>query len=296
MRSLMVISFVVSLVLAGCSRAEREPTGNTKSAPPADAPATGTPGASGSPASGTTTLAPLSIDDAEDFVTSWCGSGTLTNVRQLDADDYLVSSDGIPAWILGLMKNFELVKLRLSDTGGFGWSDGEAEVGQLIEDVKKEPTYNAMLPTGKMILADFSSGSGCRKTSIVIDALAAAYLKKLKDASSADAITCEKKSRGDFHRLDIKSPALPTNESTFSGCDSGLTQTLVGHASTGTLTVVDESAILLDDQVTDISLTSYIIEADGSAQFLRSDGALKFYSRMISEPDVSRGRGQARSE
>ena len=47
MRSLMVISFVVSLVLAGCSRANREPTGNTKSTPSADAPATGAPGASG---------------------------------------------------------------------------------------------------------------------------------------------------------------------------------------------------------------------------------------------------------
>ena len=288
MQSLLVISFLVSVVLASCSKAERPlASGDVKTAPPTPS----APAVNGAPAAGTTTLVPLSIDDAEDFVTSWCGSGTLTNLRKLDADDYLISSDGVPTWILA-WNNWELAKLRVfPDTGGFGWSDGEAEVGRLIEGVKKDPTFKAILPTGKMILADFSSGSGCRKTSIVIDALAAAYLKKLKDASSANALTCEKKSQGDFHRLAIKAPALPTDNSSFSGCDSGLTTTLVGHASTGTLTVVDEYAMLMDGQrLTDISLKSFILEADGSAQFMRSDGALKFLTRSFTDSTESQGR------
>jgi len=292
MRSLMVISFLVGFVLTGCSRADRGPTANTKSSPPADAPATVAPGA---PAAGTTTLSPLSIDDAEAFVTSWCGSGTLTNLRQLDADDYLVSDD-VPAWILA-GKKWQLAKSKILATGLFHQREDDEELARMVEGVKKVPQYKAMLPTGKLILADFSSGSGCRKTSIVIDALAAAYLKKLKDASSANALTCEKKSQGGFHRLIFKVPAmnavLGEGDPSISSCHAGIAVTFVGHASAGTMSLVSESAILMGDRLRGLGLRSFIFEADGSAQFLRSDGVLKFFSDTFSESGYGSGSDES---
>ena len=70
---------------------DRGPSGNTKSAPSADAPATGTPGASGAPAAGTTTLAPLSCVDpfspqgalADISIAGWGVKGVLIADRRI---------------------------------------------------------------------------------------------------------------------------------------------------------------------------------------------------------------------
>ena len=260
MRSLVAISFLVSYVLAGCSMSNREPTGGVKNDP------------SAASAVGTTTL--------EAFVNSWCGSGTLTNLRQLDAAEYLVSAD-MPSWL-----NIKSENNRAVWGNEFGGKQKE-----MIDGLKEGPMFNAMFPAGKMILADFSSGSGCRNTLVAIDALAVAYLKKLKDASSANALTCEKKSQGGFHELAIKAPGIDAvfgqiqeDDDPPSRCDTTLAQVLVGHESTGTLTV--SSTHNADTEIENVSLfdfelRSYILEADGSAQFLRADGAFKiFYSNF----------------
>ena len=298
MRSLMVISFVVSLVFAGCSRAELPPapSGDVKGTPGAPG-APAAPGASGSPAAGTTTLAPLSIDDAEAFVTSWCGSGTLTNLRQLDAADYadFFVADVDTNWSLAI-KDWRRTNSSILSKG---WLHRDRELAKKIERVKESRFFKAMFPTGKMILVDFSSGSGCRKTSIVIDALAASYLKKLKDASSANALTCEKKSQGGFHRLVFKVPAisgvLNEGDPAISGCHNGIAVTFVGHASTGTMALVSESAFLMGDRLIELGLRSFIFEADGSASFMRSDGVFKSYIHTFTEPDESLSASESHS-
>ena len=148
---------------------------------------------------GSAQLSALTVDEAENFVQSWCGSGVLTNVRKLDADEYLVSAD-MPSWL-------NVVKTDQMDSGlADDEKRGERHQEEFIRGLKELSVSNAMLPTGKMILADFSSGSGCRNTLVAIDALAAAYLKKLKDASSTNALTCERKSKDGYHELFIKVP------------------------------------------------------------------------------------------
>ena len=216
------------------------------------------------------TLTALTAADAQEFVTSWCGSGVLTNVRTLDADKYLVSAD-MPAW------------LNVEKTNNF-----DTDQEEFISELKASRLFNAMFPTGKMILADFSSGSGCRNTQVAIDALAAAYLKKLQDASSSNALTCERKSKGNYHRLVIKVPVLEsfgyTDEEVKGRCSTILAHALVGHSS-GTLTVSEVSNYNLQVSPTllDFALRSFTLEADGSQQFIREDGALKFfYSDFIS--------------
>ena len=191
-------------------------------------------------------------------------------------------------------------------------SDLDGDQEQFIGNLKKFPIFNAMLPTGKMILADFSSGSGCRNTLVAIDALAAAYLKKLKDTSSANALTCERKSKDGYHEIFIIAPGVfsalagvsVTREAITSddpdGCDGTLAHVLVGHANFGTLTV---SSVHNGDQekekppLFDFGLTSFILEADGSAQFLRSDGATKFfYSDYRAMYGLQSGEGSGNSE
>ena len=171
-------------------------------------------------------------------------------------------------------------------------SDLDGDQEQFIGSLKKSPIFNAMLPTGKMILADFSSGSSCRNTLVAIDALAAAYLKKLKDTSSANALTCEIKSKSGYHNLFVKVPVVVSVLSGVSGasgaitaddpdgCDGALAHVLVGHSSSGTLTlssVHNGDTSVAEPPLFDFVLSSYILEADGSAQFLRQDGALKFF-------------------
>ena len=229
---------------------------------------------------GAAQLNALTVEEAENFIQSWCGSGVLTNLRKLDADEYLVSAD-MPSWL-------NVVKTDKMDSGlADDEKRDERRQEQFIGNLKKFPIFNAMFPTGKMILADFSSGSGCRNTLVAIDALAAAYLKKLKDTSSANALTCERKSKSGYHRLDIKVPYVKkildaTSEESLSDdpdCDGTLAHVLVGHKSTGTLTL---SSVYGDTRVEepplfDFTLVSFILEADGRAQFLRSDGAMKFF-------------------
>ncbi len=163
--------------------------------------------------------------------------------------------------------------------------DGEGDIStqaDLIENLTSTPMFNAMFPKGKMVLADFSSGNNCRNTLVAIDALAAAYLKKLKDASSANAITCTKQSKDGYHRLNFTVPSIEAKLKGATsdephGCDSTLALVMVGHSG-GTLTVSRTSnAEEEEPRLFDFTLSSSILEADGSAQFVRSDGALKFF-------------------
>ncbi len=270
--TMLIAMFLGCYMLCGCDDDKREEPNAAQNA---------LPGAPGSGA-GTATLSALTADEAEKFVKSWCGSGVLTNVRKLDADEYLVSAD-MPSWL----------NVEKTDKMDSGLADDEKrderDQEEFIANLKTFPVFNAMFPAGKMILADFSSGSGCRNTLVAIDALAAAYLKKLKDTSSANALTCERKSKDGYHRLDTKAPYVKTmldatSEEVLSddpdGCDVTLAYVLVGHASTGTLTVsgvYNGDIEMKEPLLFDFSLNSFILEADGSAQFLRSDGAMKFF-------------------
>ena len=279
--TLLTAIFLASYGLWGCN-------GNNKHNPPnvtQDANPVGSPGTAGSPGSsgggGAAQLSALSVDEAEKFVKDWCGSGVLTNLRKLDAAKYLVSDD-MPSW-LNVVKTDEMDSNLADDE-----KRDESHQEQLIGNLKKFPVFNAMFPTGKMILADFSSGSGCRNTLVAIDALAAAYLKKLKDASSANALTCERKSKGGYHNVILKAPGISsmlsssayTEAEVEEHCDGTLAHVLVGHASSGTLTVSSvqhPDAEVTEPTLFDFTLASFILEADGSAQFLRSDGAAKFF-------------------
>lgn len=219
-------------------------------------------------------LSALSVEAAEQFVQSWCG-GVLTNLRKLDADEYLVSAE-MPSWL----------NVEKAHQQGKALDDTQAS---LISTLREAPSLNAMLPTGKMILADFSSGENCVNTLVAIDTLAAAYLKKLKDRASANALSCERKSKNGFHNLIIKAPsveALASGEMARSmldgddpdNCAGTRAYVLVGHGSSGTLTlshVYNGDLREKEPGLFDFILTSFILEADGSAQFLRADGAAK---------------------
>ena len=261
MRSLMVISVLVGFVLAGCSMSNRKTPGDTKKVPQEDADAQ----APAEPAA----------DELKTFVRNWCGSGTLTNLRVLDAEDYLVSAE-MPSWL-----NNEHETNRELWGEDFGGSQEK-----LISELKSVPMFKAMFPKEKMVLADFSSGSGCRNTLVAIDARAVAYLKKL--AASPNALTCEKESQGSYQQLIIKAPgvvamlgtAYSEDDDPEAACDTALANVLVGHADTGTLTassVSNPDTEDLNPSLFNFELKSYILEADGSAQFMRSDGAFKFF-------------------
>ena len=228
-------------------------------------------------------LSPLSIDEAEQFVKSWCGGGILTNFRKLDADKFLISDD-MPAWL-----NVE------KDSS---WDIAErGDQSQFIRGLKDFPIFNAMLPKGNMILADFSSGSDCGKTLVAVDALAAAYLKKLRDASHAYTPICESSLKDGYRSLTITSPKLTRkldnsglmSKTHISGItkesgqcdDEALAHVLVGH-SNNKLTISHVTGNWRKPSLLNFLLISYIIEADGSAQFLQSDGALKFFSQDFS--------------
>ena len=290
--TLFMLVFLGGYVLWGCDDDpdSNNPSNSTQNTAPGSTPgapgspgAPGTPGTPGTPgATGVTTLTALGIDAAEKFVKDWCGSGVLTNLRKLDADKYLVSAN-MPSWL----------NIEKAD----GWDASvDSDQATFIGNLRKHPALNAMFPTGKMILADFSSGSGCRNTLVAIDALAAAYFKKLKDASSANALTCKRKTKNSHHLLDIVVTSLGLESGDPNGCEGDLAIVLVGHASTGTLTI---STVSNGDQevkeppLYDFALLSFILEADGSAQFLRSDGAAKLFmedygrTRRISEQPQS---------
>ncbi len=267
--TLLMLMFLGGYVLGGCSRAGREDTNDVAQPAATDdsnPSATGEDNSAQSPE--TAALSPLSVDEAESFVKSFCGTGVLENFRKLDAKKYLLSS-AMPRW------------LNADKEDGEGDSSTQAD---LIKNLTSSPIFNAMFPKGKMVLADFSSGNNCRNTLVAIDALAAAYLKKLKDASSANAITCSKRSKGGYHSLNFTVPSIEaklkgatSNEP--HGCDSTLALVMVGHSS-GTLTVSSTSNDELlgeEPRLFDFTLSSSILEADGSAQFVRSDGALKFF-------------------
>lgn len=268
MQSLMVISVLVGFVLAGCSMSDRKTHGDTKNVPQADAQADGDANARHEPRD----------DEFLTFVRDWCGSGTLTNARVLDAEDYLVSAD-MPSWL-----NIEHETNRVMWGEDFGGSQEK-----LISNLKKFPLFKAMFPKEKMFLAEFSSGSGCRNTLVAIDGRAVAYLKKL--AASPNALSCEKESQGSYQQLIITAPSIGAVLGTAysdeadhppDSCDSLLAVVLAGHADTGTLTVSTTSHARTPSQTDDLSLfdftlQSYILEADGSADFLRSDGAVKYF-------------------
>ena len=280
MQLLVVISFLVGFVAAGCSRSQRDPVSAPQSGP-------FEPSAGGGDAEGAR-LAPVTVDAAEKFVNSWCSDVRFIKMRKLDAAQYLVSAD-MPSWL-----NIE------HETNLERWGDdygGSQET--LIRLLKREPIFNALFPQGNMVLAEFSSGSDCRDTLVAIDVAAVAYLKKLKDTSSANALTCEEYQQGSYQRLVIEAPSVasvlgsdkPATNETFSDCDTLLAVVLTGHASTGTLTVSTVSNSHTGEEnpsLFSFELKSFILEADGSASFLRSDGALKsLYSDL--EPIYSDG-------
>lgn len=285
MRLLIALGFLGGYMLSGCAKAEQEPSASVKNVP-AEAYLTDS-------TAGTTTLEALSADEAEKFVKRWCGSNALTNFRQLDAAEYLLSAE-MPSWLHTDRKAFDALT-ELDDPEVHEQVGQERRKNQkaLIKFLKDNPNWNAMLPTGKMILADFSSGNDCRNTLVVVDALAAAYLKRLADASSANAFTCKRKSKDGFHRLAVHSPVImkalgakdELHDEDADGlperCSAKLALAFVGHASFGTLTVsaVINNRLNEEPEMFAFELKSYILEADGSAQFLRPDGASKIVHR-----------------
>ena len=90
---------------------------------------------------GSAQLSALTVDEAENFVQSWCGSGVLTNVRKLDADEYLVSAD-MPSWL-------NVVKTDQMDSGLADDETGRRYKGFVAEELS---VSNAMLPTGSEFL------------------------------------------------------------------------------------------------------------------------------------------------
>ena len=201
----------------------------------------------------------LTDDEAKNFVDSWCGSGALANLRVRDADEYLVSDD-VPSWF----------KADLHGVTDYG------DQQKFITNLKKIKYYNGMLPSGQTVLADFSSGSSCQNTLVAVDALAMAYLHRL--SGSANAVTCTYEVREDHRKLNIVVPALAAHqqEDIGSSCDSRVGIVLSG-GDDGTLTISQAYGGRNSSGLFDFILLSYTLEVDGSANFIRSDGSLKFF-------------------
>lgn len=284
MRLLISIGFLGGWVLSGCNVADEEPSSDAKMSHQS-------PAATQANHEASTKLEALSGDEAEEFVNGWCGGNLsgLINLRQLDAEEYLLSAEA-PSW-LNYNRESSDEPVSSADQDAVDQKRREAQE-KIIAYLKENPVYNAMLPTGKMILAEFSSGNGCRNTLIAIDTLAAAYLKRLADTSSPNAPTCKRKSNGDFHRLSFVFPSVQKvlgvddeDDGLPNQCSHKLAIVFVGHASTGTLVVSATSNPTLNGdkklRTFEFELKSFIFEADGSAQFYRSDGAEKIVYRNL---------------
>ena len=211
-------------------------------------------------------LQALSGDDAKAFVRSWCGDA-VDNVRTENFDSYVGSKD-VPQWVADFMGK-----------------DSKKTLAELRASIKK-----AAVPSGKVVLADFDGGPECREYVLVVDALAAAYLKKLKDAKSDNALTCGKKQEADNeHSLNIATPAIYGDEDDEYDSDFQApcaiqdvhkkAIVLVGN-SDGTLASLDIDEYTGENRTADrqgeLTFQSIILEEDGSlALFRESDSALK---------------------
>ena len=224
----------------------------------------------------TAKLAALAGQEMRAVLKDWCvddsDSEILTNMRIVDFDDYVVGSSA-PRWAEAIL--------------GSSRDEREENLAELRGRAIKD-----FVPSGEVLLADFNKGCD-RIETIMLDGLAAAYLQKINGQSNAP--TCSKvphRHYSDMYELEIKFPALSSLEEANSedteekdpcpedDSSSSVEANLWAGNTDGTLAMafVRSYRDTQRPQHNTDSAFGSIIEEDGSTQFAKGSGMLRFLS------------------